>query len=207
MPRHQSLFTIVRKNLLDRADGPDPFDPFRPLEQRRPRPAPLSLAAPVGPPGLPISANRPDDIGRVETALSGAGFLGLARETGQRGRRRQNLGVFDSRLESGIRAFQRRHKLKADGLLLPKGPTRQALNRILERAAAKTKPAPPLKHLSGEAVSANARLVRHLMGTTADGLVPGLMAGDFRADQAGRAKTADFLSQLFARDPARVSGP
>lgn len=38
------------------------------------------------------------------------------------------------------------------------------------------------------------------MGTTADGLVPSLMAGDFRHGREGRAKTADFLAQLFARD-------
>jgi len=31
-----------------------------------------------------------------------------------------------------------------------------------------------------------------------------LMAGDFRHGREGRAKTADFLAQLFARDPARA---
>jgi len=46
-----------------------------------------------------------------------------------------------------------------------------------------------------------ARLVRHLLGTRNDGLVPSLMASDFRANTAGRAKTADFLSQVFAPDP------
>ena len=35
-------------------------------------------------------------------------------------------------------------------------------------------------------------------------MVPDLMAGDFRTNEAGRAKTADFLSQLFGRDPARA---
>ena len=30
------------------------------------------------------------------------------------------------------------------------------------------------------------------------------MAGDFRTNEAGRAKTANFLSQLFRRDPARA---
>ncbi len=83
----------------------------------------------------------------------------------------------------------------------PNGPTSHALGRILQRMAAKRSPVPPLKGLSGEAVSANGRLVRHLMTTTADGLVPDLMAGDFRANESGRAKTADFLGQLFARDP------
>ncbi len=42
------------------------------------------------------------------------------------------------------------------------------------------------------------------MGTTADGMVPDLMAGDFRHGREGRAKTADFLGQLFRRDPARA---
>ena len=51
-------------------------------------------------------------------------------------------------------------------------------------------------------VSTNARLVRHLMTTTADGIVPDLMAEDFSLGASGRAKTADFLGQLFRRDPA-----
>ena len=88
----------------------------------------MPLAAPVGPPGLPKTRNRRDDVGRVEGALG----------------------------------------------------------RVLAR--------PPLKGLSGAAVSANARLVRHLMTTTTDGIIPDLMAGDFRTNEAGRAKTANFLS-------------
>ena len=40
------------------------------------------------------------------------------------------------------------------------------------------------------------------MTTTADGIVPDLMAEDFSLGASGRAKTADFLGQLFRRDPA-----
>ena len=94
-----------------------------------------------------------------------------------------------------MRDFQRQKGLRVDGLLNPGGPTIRALGRVLAR--------PPLKGLLGAAFSANARLVRHLM-TTADGIVPDLMAGDFRTNEAGRAKTANFLSQLFRRDPARA---
>jgi hypothetical protein len=49
----------------------------------------------------------------------------------------------------------------------------------------------------------NARLVRHLT-TTTDGIVPDLVAEDFSLGASGRAKTADFLGQLFRRDPARA---
>ncbi|MCH8237991.1 MAG: hypothetical protein IIC06_07440, partial [Proteobacteria bacterium] len=80
MTRHRSLFSIARKNLLDLAAGPDPADPFRPLStldrplrrrRRSPLGDPLKLAAPVG----PAARNRPDDLGRVATALSETGFL------------------------------------------------------------------------------------------------------------------------------------
>ncbi|MDA1089282.1 MAG: peptidoglycan-binding domain-containing protein [Proteobacteria bacterium] len=172
-------------------------DPFQPLAKRRRTPYPaLSLAAPVGPPDLPNTRNRPEDVRGVETALGRAGYPGLNQSS--------ERGVFDSRLDDGIRDFQRRYKLKVDGLLNPTGPTSQAISRVLARATAKRRPTPPLQGLSGEAYAANGRLVRHLIGAAADGIVPDLMAGDFRANQAGRAKTADFISQMFARDPARA---
>ena len=188
MSRFSSLFTPIRLSLLERDDDRVPFDPFRPLDEvrKKRRPVSLPLAAPVGPPNLPRTRNRPGDVGRVERALGDAGVLG--------GERRNP--VFDTRLETGVRDFQRRKGLKVDGLLNPGGPTIKALGRVLAR--------PPLKGLSGAAVSANARLVRHLMTTTADGIVPDLMAADFGIGEAGRAKTADFLSQLFGRDPARA---
>ena len=93
-----------------------------------------------------------------------------------------------------MRDFQRQKGLKVDGLLNPGGPTIHALGRALAW--------PSLKGLSGAAVSTNARLVRHLMTTTADGIVPDPMAEDFSLGASGRAKTADFLGQLFRRDPA-----
>ena len=57
--------------------------------------------------------------------------------------------------------------------------------------------AAPLAGLTSAAFSANARLIKHLLGTREDGLVPSLMADDFRLGLEGRAKTADFLGQLF----------
>ncbi len=188
MPRFSSLFTPIRQSLLERDDGRDPFDPFGPLDEvrRKRRPVSLPLTAPVGPTNLPKTQNLPDDVGRVEGALGRAGILGGKRQR----------PVFDTRLQTGVRDFQRQKGLRVDGLLNPGGPTIKALGRVLAR--------PPLKGLSGAAVSANARLVRHLMTTTADGMVPGLMATDFGLGEAGRAKTADFLSQLFGRDPTRA---
>ena len=189
MSRFSSLSAPIRQSLLERDNPFDSFDPFGPLDEvrRQRRPVSLPLAAPVGPPNLPKTRNRAGDVGRVEGALRGAGVLGG-------GKRRRP--VFDTRLETGVRDFQRQKGLRVDGLLNPGGPTIRALGRVLAR--------PPLRGLSGAAVSANTRLVRHLMTTTADGIVPDLMAGDFRTNEAGRAKTADFLSQLFRRDPARA---
>ena len=177
------MFAPIRQSLLERDD---PFDPFQPLDEvRRKRPpVSLPLAAPVGQPDLPKTRNRADDVGRVEGALGQAGVLGGAR-------RRPG---FDTRLETGVRDFQRQKGLKMDGLLNLGGPTIHALGRALAW--------PPLKGLSGAAVSANVRLVRHLMTTTADGIVHDLMAKDFSLSASGRAKTADFLGQLFRRDPA-----
>ena len=141
MPRFSSLFAPIRKSLLERDDNPfESLDPFRPLDEvrKKRRPVALPLAAPVGPPGLPETRNRPGDLGRVERALGDAGFLG--------GERRNP--VFDTRLETGVRDFQRRKGLKVDGLLNPGGPTIRALGRVLAR--------PPLRGLSGAAVSARA---------------------------------------------------
>jgi len=97
-----------------------------------------------------------------------------------------------------VRDFQRQKGLRVDRLLNPGGLTIGALGRVLAR--------PPLKGLLGAVVSANARLVRDLMTTTADGIISDLMADDFRTNEAGRAKTADFLSQLFRRDPENRYG-
>ena len=93
-----------------------------------------------------------------------------------------------------MRYFQRQKGLKVDGLLNLGGPTIHTLGRALAW--------PPLKGHSGAAVSANARLVRHLMTTTADGIVPDLMADYFSLGASGHAKTAAILGQLFRRDPA-----
>lgn len=125
MPRFGNLFAPIRKSLLDRDDDRDPFDSLPPLDgsglppgpplpklQRRP----LSLRGPVG----PVARNRVDDVKRVETAIGRAGLLG----------RTPGTGVFDSILDSGIRSFQRLNGLKEDGLLKPKGPTEQMLNRV-----------------------------------------------------------------------------
>ncbi|MDA1090308.1 MAG: hypothetical protein O3A85_08360 [Proteobacteria bacterium] len=187
MPRSQSLLSVVRKNLLLRDD---PFQPLSGFRRGRP-PVPIPLTAPVGPAAMPTTANRPDDLARVSAALGQTGFSDLAPRANT-----PRIKSFDTRLDGGIRDFQRRHRLKVDGLMNPGGPTARTLSRVLAH--------PPLKNLSAEAVSANGRLVRHLMTTTEDGIVPDLMTSDFRANKASRAKTADFLSQLFNRAPDRA---
>ena len=93
--------------------------------RRQRRPVSLPLAAPVGPPGLPKTRNRRDDVGR----------------TGIFGGRKRRRPVFDTRLETRVRDFQRQKGLRVDGLLNPGGPTIRALGRVLAR--------PPLKGLSG----------------------------------------------------------
>ena len=182
MPRFSTLFAPIRQSLLERDDS---FDPFQPLDEvrRKRQHVSLPLAAPVGQLDLPKTRNRVDDVGRVEGALGQAGVFGGAR---------QHPG-FDTRLETGVRDFQRQKGLKVDGLLNPGSPNIHALGRALAWL--------PLKGLSGAAVSTNARLIRHLMMTT-DGIMPDLMAEDFSLGASGRAKTADFLGQLFRRDPA-----
>ncbi len=125
MSRFGNLFAPIRKGLLDRDDDRDPFDSLPPLDGDallpgpplpQPQRRPLRLRSPVG----PSARNRADDVKRVETAMDRAGFLG----------RTPGAGVFDSILDSGIRGFQRRNGLKQDGLLKPKGPTEQMLNRV-----------------------------------------------------------------------------
>ncbi len=73
----------------------------------------------------PLARNRVGDVKKVETAIDRLGFLD----------RLPGAGVFDSILDSGIRGFQRRNALKEDGLLKPKGPTEQMLNRIAAERA------------------------------------------------------------------------
>ena len=193
MPRFSSLFTPIRKSLLDRATSAL-IDPFQPLANPG---RPLRLKAPVGLANLAAARNRPDDVLRLATSLADAGLPKAKRPS-------RPTNVFDSPLETAVCSFQRRNKLKVDGLLTPKGPTNQAINRSIALLQSKRTPAPPLRNLSGAAFAANARLVRAMMGSTEDGILPDLMASDFRANKAGQAKTADFLSQLFARDPERA---
>ena len=135
MSRFGNLFAPIRKGLLDRDDDRDPFDSLSLLDGDAlpPGPPPVSLPrnplrlrAPVG----PAARNRVDDVKRVETAMDRAGFLG----------RTQGAGVFDSILDSGIRSFQRRNGLKEDGLLKPKGPTEQMLNRVAAKRAGEKEP-------------------------------------------------------------------
>lgn len=78
----------------------------------------------------PVARNRVDDVKKVETAIDRLGFLG----------RTPGAGIFDSVLMSGIRSFQRRNGLKEDGLLRPKGPTEQMLDRVAAKPAGKEEP-------------------------------------------------------------------
>lgn len=135
MSRFGSLLAPIRKGLLDRDDDRVPFDPFPTLGDagRAPAPPPpkpprrpLRLRAPVG----PLARNRVDDVRGVETAIDRTGLLD----------RTPGGGVFDSFLDIGIRNFQRKNDLKQDGLLKPKGPTEQMLNRVAGKRTGKEEP-------------------------------------------------------------------
>jgi len=161
MSRFSSLFAPIRRGLLERAKNSALIDPFQPLGNPGQPASPLSLAASVG----PSARNRPDDVKKLAAALRSAGLP-------KRKRPARSADAFNSRMENAVRGFQRRHNLVVDGLLMPKDPTSQALNSSLALTRSMRTPTPPLKGLSGEAFSANARLVRAMMKSTENGIVP-----------------------------------
>jgi len=158
--------------------------------------APLALKKAVG----PKSVNGEDDVRSVEHALGVTGHLDLKPTGG-------TTGLYGAPLQNGIKRLQAETGLKQDGLLRVGGPTARLIGGVLKALGAD--PAPKRsrtsKRLRTEQSSANARLVTHLKGTGADGLVPGLYARAFAENDDGKAETVDFIRQLQRADKTRAA--
>jgi len=187
-----------RSSLLDRRD-----DPLRSrhwtVDQAARLDRPFALNAPVGNGG----ANRTEDVGLVEAALSETRYMNKqATESPAKGHH-------GTHLDQAVRAFQRDNDLKEDGLLNPAGPTVTTLAKTFgETAPRLPRPVlsyqPVMKKLSGEAHAANQRSVDYMKTSAGDGLFPQLLAEDFREAGMLRAKAVDFLAQLRRHDPDRA---
>jgi hypothetical protein len=70
--------------------------------------------------------NEPTDIGQVALALSDAGYYKLPG-----GQRNPLFWMPEPRLFEGVKAFQREHGLRVDGVVNPGGETERRLNTIL----------------------------------------------------------------------------
>ena len=81
---------------------------------------PVKIKEPVG----PDSPNRRPDVAKVETFLDRTGHLDLAITEGP-------TGYYGSRVDQGIRGFQKNNALKVDGLINPDGETLQRLGAVL----------------------------------------------------------------------------
>ena len=81
---------------------------------------PIRIEKPVG----PDAPNRRPDVAKVDTFLDRTGHLDLARTEGP-------TGYFGSRVDQGIRGFQKDNALKVDGLINPDGETLQRLGALL----------------------------------------------------------------------------
>lgn len=81
---------------------------------------PVEIKAPVG----PAAPNRRPDVAKVETFLDRTGQLDLITTDGP-------TGYYGSRVDQGIRRFQKDNALKVDGLVKPEGPTIQRLGTVL----------------------------------------------------------------------------
>ena len=81
---------------------------------------PVKIKEPVG----PEAPNRRPDVAKVETFLDRTGYLDLAKAEGP-------TGYYGSRVDQGIRGFQKENALKVDGLINPDGETLQTLGALL----------------------------------------------------------------------------
>src|SRR5437870_1113446 len=81
---------------------------------------PLQLFGSVG----PDQENSIEDVTRVASALAEYGDTNAyqAARTGQ----------WDSSLDNSVRVFQENNGLDVDGILVPRGPTQGAINRMLQ---------------------------------------------------------------------------
>lgn len=122
------------------------LQPVRPVRRR----AGQARAA-VG----PEAPNRRPDVAKVETFLGHTGHLDLGKTEGP-------TGYYGSRVDAGIRGFQRDNALRIDGLINPNGPTLQRIGATLSEDlgdGARSSPAPggaqtfaPLKDRTGIAL-------------------------------------------------------
>jgi hypothetical protein len=81
---------------------------------------PLKIKSPVG----PEAPNLRPDVAKIETFLGRTGHLDLAKTEGP-------IGYYGSRIDQGIRGFQKDNALKIDGLINPDGPTLGTLRSLL----------------------------------------------------------------------------
>jgi peptidoglycan hydrolase-like protein with peptidoglycan-binding domain len=115
-------------------DGPAPGPDGRrrgtlEVPRLRRRPGDHRLKRPVGRGG----ANDPDDVARLQRALSETGDYAFAAP-------RERSGVMSPNLETAVLRYQRRTGLDPDGYVVPDGPTIQRVNG----EAAETAATPPL---------------------------------------------------------------
>lgn len=90
---------------------------------------PVKLEQPVG----PEATNRRPDVAKVETFLGRTGDLDLGRTEGP-------TGYYGSRVEAGIRGFQKDNALRVDGLINPNGPTLQRIGETCPKASSMGRP-------------------------------------------------------------------
>jgi peptidoglycan hydrolase-like protein with peptidoglycan-binding domain len=85
---------------------------------------PVTIEEPVG----PDKPNRRADVAKVETFLDRTGHLDLAKTEGP-------TGYYGSRVDQGIRRFQKDNALRVDGLINPNGPTLGRIGASLSEIA------------------------------------------------------------------------
>lgn len=159
--------------------------------ERRPRrrKRDVLIASPVG----PSIGNNPRDVASVEHMLGVAGRLNPVRALAPSGR-------YDRELYDEVTAYQRERGLKADGLINPDGPTRNALRGDLAEITRA-----PRRHwyplISGESFQSNGRLSDAVVRTNGHGPVSLYIADAVRQGRQGEAEIADLLVQVGRRDP------
>jgi|GEM_PF-1024989 len=154
----------------------------------------ITVGRPVGP-RQDADGNKPDDVKRVRLGLVGNGFL-------EPHPRNENSDVYDDEAQSAVKSFQKKNKLKEDGLLNPGGPTLKALNNALTPPL-RRRAAPNLNALPGDAFSENARLVRALTRNYGQGTVPKHIAEAVKENWSGQAddEVDDLFGQLAKASP------
>jgi hypothetical protein len=122
---------------FQRVHGPDGPTPDAEGKRRgtlevprlRRRPGDERLKQPVG----RDAPNRPDDVARLQRALSETGDYTFTAP-------RERSGVMSANLETALTRYQRRTGLKPDGVVAPDGPTIQRVNAETEAVNGEEKP-------------------------------------------------------------------